>query len=180
MTPTGDITRLLQDASAGARESLDSLYPLVIVLKALRKEPERRYSSAEQLSENVNVAGVAVALAALGDLEGALRSSEEASGILSPPDSGRSPLPEVRSSMAEVYAVAGEVRMRLARSARLPEARRRALWSEARESLSRGLEIRLTLRRESGLRPPDAGRIDSLTRALALCDGRAKGALRAR
>lgn len=62
--------------------------------------------------------------------------------------------------------------MRLASGARLSAAQRRAHWSEARGSLGRSLEILLALRQENRLRAPDAGRIDSLTRALALCDAR--------
>ena len=50
MTPTGDITRLLLEASAGGRESLDSLYPLVYdELRRLAASYLRRESGAQTL-----------------------------------------------------------------------------------------------------------------------------------
>lgn len=50
MTPTGDITRLLLEASAGGRESLDSLYPLVYdELRRLAAAYLRRESGAQTL-----------------------------------------------------------------------------------------------------------------------------------
>ena len=42
--------------------------------------------------------------------------------------------------------------------------------------LGRSLDIWLALRRENRLRPSDDATVDSLTRALALCERRAAGA----
>jgi non-specific serine/threonine protein kinase/serine/threonine-protein kinase len=122
------------------------------------------------------VAGVGAALSALGDAGGGLKSLEEAAAVLTPLNSGESPLPEVRRGLAEVYARMGEVHVSLAEARRAAAADRRAHWSEARAMLGRSLDIWLALRRENRLRPSDAATVDSLTRALAQCEQKAAGA----
>ena len=118
----------------------------------------------------------AAALFALGDAGGGLKSLEEAAAVLTPLNSGESPLPEVRRGLAEVYARMGEVHVSLAEARRAAAAERRAHWSEARAMLGRSLDIWHALRRENRLRPSDNATVDSLTGALAPCERGAAGA----